>query len=128
ALADLDRPERALASAHVSHFGARSTFEVHLRLPSGRAAGEEYLAQLRAHPLSTRSQNGIFLPSDLLQPPPGTRVALVRRAVHVTAAGMAAPSELVELVQLRTFPRTDALVWSLDPEGPATDPFAPQFW
>ncbi len=127
ALVDLDQPGRPLASAHSLHFDARSVFEGHLRHPGGRAAGERYLADLRQRPLATRTEDEFFLPPDLLQPPPGTRVALVRRAVHLTAAGTATQTELVELVQLRTFLRTD-VPGSLEPEALDSDPTAPEFW
>lgn len=127
-LGDRGRPDRPLASAHASHFDPRSRFDVLLRHPGGRAAGERYLERLGDRPLATQRQDGFLLVPDLPQPPPGTRVALVRRANHVTSAGTIAPTDLVELVQMRTFPRTDGPTGSSLPEERDADPFAAEFW
>ncbi|TAJ18310.1 MAG: hypothetical protein EPO68_08055 [Planctomycetota bacterium] len=91
---------RPLTPAHDAHAGGRSAFSVHLSVPGGRAETLAYLERLRAFDAP--------LVQHLLNPatpqfPPGTSVALARRALLVSNAGELVRSPLVESVQLRTF-------------------------
>lgn len=96
-----------LAANHSEHFAARSAFSVHLRLPGGRGDAESYLAFLASSELTVGEGAELRLSPDVPQPPPGTAVALVRRALHVDRGGALRVLPLVENVQLRTFPRTE---------------------
>ncbi len=96
-----------LAQAHSLHFGARSAFSVHLRTPGGREETLLYLARLGSAELTVRVDGELRLAPRLPQPPVGTRVALVRRAMHVDRDGGLHVLPLVESVQLRAFPRTE---------------------
>ena len=96
-----------LAPAHHGHFGARAAFSVHVRVPGGREAALDYLARLAAAPHVVQRGEATFLAPDLPQPPVGTTVTLVRRTVHVDETGERRVLPLFELVQLRTFTRTE---------------------
>ncbi|MCI0356383.1 MAG: hypothetical protein L0099_15295 [Acidobacteria bacterium] len=90
---------------HVEFVGARSAFQVFLRLPGGRAATQAYIQRLGA----PREQDRAGAPGSLPQFPPGTQVALVRRMMLFDSEGGLVRSPLVETVQLRVYrevPRT----------------------
>ena len=87
-----------------------STFLVFMKLPAGRKAGLAFLGRLtrQKKPLIVREydqDSGSFGP-ELLNPdapqlPPGTELALVRRAMLIDASGRVTASPLTESVQLR---------------------------
>ncbi|MGI8602067.1 MAG: hypothetical protein ACR2OZ_03610 [Verrucomicrobiales bacterium] len=110
------------ATFHFTFFNGRSAFEVRMRHPDGRAAGEAYLKQLAEmrHPfVSEKPANvGRFMPNsdpplgpwvnpETPQFPPGTMWALVRRAVVAGAKGAPVVSPLVESVQIRVYRNFD---------------------
>ncbi len=90
--------------AHETFAGSRSRFEVLLRLPGGRETTLAWLERLRAlpDPLTGEADERHFR-ADLPLLPPGTEVALVRRALAISAQGELLASDLVESVQLRRF-------------------------
>lgn len=123
-LSDPAPSEYPLAAAHSAHFGPRSAFTIHFRLPEGRAAGEKYLERLRAGPTTVTVDGVMRLSPDLPQPPVGTQVALVRRALHVDSAGELHVTDLIEGVQLRRFTRLDTQTLARDD----TARFSPETW
>ncbi len=82
---------------HVEFVGARSEFQVILRLPGGRQATEVYLQRLRAAQERRTPEEEDSLP----QFPPGTQVALTRRMMVFDREGNLVPTSLIETVQLR---------------------------
>jgi hypothetical protein len=84
-------PQYLPAPQHTVFTEGRSVFSVLLRLPGGRKATEQYVADLRPD----RGARPI---------PPGTQVALVRRLVLVNDQGALQVTPLTEEVQLRAFP------------------------
>lgn len=121
--------ERLLAPQHAAHFGPRSAFSVHLRTPGGRGETLEYLERLGAAAHTVGEGAGLRLAPDLPQPPPGSAVALVRRALHLDRGGWLHVLPLVETIQLRTFPRS-APPWDAaeSAQGAAGSPYGSAFW
>lgn len=104
----------SITPLHDAHFEGRSVFSVHLRLPGGRAAGLEYLRQLREFPAplvkhEPRSgecavpPDALYLNPETPQFPVGTTIALVRRAILFDAQGRLHTTRLVESIQIRRF-------------------------
>ena len=95
---------RTITPGHDTRFGERSRFEVLLRLPGAREATLAWLERLRAlpDPLSGEGDERHFR-ADLPLLPPRTEIALVRRALAISAEGDLLASDLVESVQLRRF-------------------------
>ena len=113
-----------VAKFHFRFFAGRSVFDVRMRHPEGRAAGEAYLKELAdlkipwvsekpVKPKAVPSLEGMWANPATPQFPPGTAWALVRRAVLADANGMPVASPLVESVQIRVYRN---LGWAADPE------------
>ena len=96
-----------MAREHFRHAGGRAAHIVFLRLPGGRAATEQYLKELRAEEPKLEEINRL----SVKQFPPGTMVAMVRRALAVDSAAKVRVTPLTEQVQIRVFRRI--------PENPA---------
>ena len=101
------------ATFHFQTFYGRSVFEVRMRHPEGRAAGEAYLKELAAfqnpfvkekptEPAGVQ-RRGQWTNPATPQFPVGTMWALVRRAILCDAKGMPEASPLVESVQIRVY-------------------------
>jgi hypothetical protein len=108
------RSDGPVAPEHLRDTGTNvftnSTFLLFLRLPAGRAATVDYLKRLRSFdqpPLVGAKDpgNGVkHLPSPKLPPlPVGTEVALVRRALLISASNKPTATALTESVQLRIY-------------------------
>lgn len=82
-----------MAKEHFDAAGGRAAHVIFLRLPGGRAATEAFLGTLR---------DG--WPKDV-QFPPGTTVAMVRRAVAIDAGTKLRATPVTERVQLRVYRR-----------------------
>jgi formylglycine-generating enzyme required for sulfatase activity len=80
-----------MAPQHFQGAGGRAVHLVFLRLPGGRAATEKYLEELD--------------PASVKQFPPGTMVAMVRRALTVDQSAKLRVTPLTELVQIRVYRR-----------------------
>ncbi len=93
---------KPMTQEHFNEVGGRSAHIVFLKLPGGRAATEEYLKALRR--------------DHVTQFPPGTAVAMVRRALAVDASAKLRVTPVTELVQIRVYRRVPAL------DGPADLP------
>lgn len=102
------------ATVHFKTFKGRSVFEVRMRHPEGRAAGEAYLKKLAAFPnplvevkpereSGTADTRGPWVNPETPQFPPGTMWALVRREMLADPAGQPVASPLVESVQIRVY-------------------------
>jgi hypothetical protein len=76
---------------HFEGAGGRAMHIVFLRLPGGRAATEGYLKELRR--------------DSVKQFPPGTMVAMVRRALAVDGSAKVRVTPVTELVQIRVYRR-----------------------
>jgi hypothetical protein len=108
------------ATVHFMAFFGRSAFEVRMRHPEGRAAGEAYLKQLAAMPeplvkekpaapIAVFGQDrGPWVNPATPQFPPGTVWALVRRAVLADTSGLPVVSPLVTSVQIRVYRSMDS--------------------
>jgi hypothetical protein len=107
---------RTITPAHDDAFGGRSVFLVLLRLPGGRKATLDYLAELRRFQnpwsfdpkdvnarLNPHQSGPPVLNPELPQFPEGTEVALVRRAILIDDQGDLVPTRLAETIQLRHF-------------------------
>ena len=111
---------------HFKFFHGRTSFEVRMRHPEGRAAGEAYLKSLADMPqpflldkpaqgdrLKPNGPNRASSPNPATpQFPVGTMWALVRRAVLVDEMGQLVVTPLVESIQIRVYrhvSRGDAL-------------------
>jgi hypothetical protein len=79
---------------HFEGAGGRAAHVVFLRLPGGRAATDQYL----------REPNRTAVP----QFPPGTMVAMVRRALAVDRSGKVHATPITESVQVRVYRRIPA--------------------
>ena len=106
------RPDGPVAPEHLEERGnnvfTNSAFLVFLRLPAGRATTLDYLKRLRSfdQPLLVKTDDGYrkYLPNPKLpQPPVGTEVALVRRALLIDSSHKILPTALTESVQLRVY-------------------------
>lgn len=114
----IGRGHELIAPAHVltDNPFTNSVFLVFLKLPGGRAVTRAFVERLAAFegPLYVRSAGGqqaeypYFNPS-IPQFPAGTEVALVRRALLVTAAGELAVSPIAESIQVRRYRDVAAL-------------------
>jgi formylglycine-generating enzyme len=80
-----------MAPGHFNGAGGRAVHLIFLRLPGGRAATEKYLEELD--------------PGSIKQFPPGTMVAMVRRALTVDRSAKVRVTPLTELVQIRVYRR-----------------------
>lgn len=78
------------APAHTESVNKRSLFTIHMYWPEGRAAGEQFIA---AEPLK-----------DAISFPPGTTLALLRRAVAASNRGKLKVTNVVESLQLIVSP------------------------
>ena len=111
---------------HFKYFHGRSSFEVRMRHPEGRAAGENYLKSLADMPQPflldkpapgdrlelNRTHRASWPNPATPQFPIGTMWALVRRAMLVDEMGQLVVSPLVESIQIRVYrhvTRGDAL-------------------
>ena len=77
-----------MAREHFEAAGGRAAHVIFIRLPQGRAATEQYLRQL---------------PERVEQFPPGTMVAMVRRALAVDRGAKLRVTPVTELVQIRVY-------------------------
>ena len=105
------------AEFHFRLYRGSTSFEVRMRHPEGRAAGEAYLKKLAemsepyikpAAPESGKPDPGASAAQPQLNPqtpqfPPGTAWALVHRAILADSGGMPVVSPLVEAVQIRVY-------------------------
>src|SRR5262249_46933691 len=80
-----------MAPQHFQGAGGRAVHLVFLRLPGSRAATEKYLEELDG--------------ASVKQFPPGTMVAMVRRALTVDGSAKVRVTPLTELVQIRVYRR-----------------------
>lgn len=106
---------RLAAVFHFDNALGGASFEVLMRHPDGRAAGEAYLKDLATMPdpwvnkdsrveLQTMSlSNGPYANPATPQFPVGTMWALVRRVILADAAGQPVVSPLVQSVQIRVY-------------------------
>jgi hypothetical protein len=78
-----------MAEEHFAGCGGRAVHIIFLRLPGGRAATEQYLKGLNRDAVT--------------QFPPGTMVAMVRRALAVDKATKVRVTPVTELVQMRVY-------------------------
>ncbi len=85
---------KPMTQRHFDGAGGRAAHVVFLRLPDGRAATERYLKELKRDAVT--------------QFPPGTMVAMVRRALTVDAAAKVRVTPVTELVQIRVYRRIPA--------------------
>jgi hypothetical protein len=90
-----------MAEQHFRGAGGRAVHVILLRLPGGRAATEQYLKELTpGEPyLEERSRHS------LKQFPPGTMVAMARRALTVDRSAKVRVTPVTELVQIRVYRR-----------------------
>jgi hypothetical protein len=107
------------ATVHFKNFKGRSAFEVRLRHPDGRAAGESYLRRLAEMPqpllfekpalANTDSfrvgEHGPWVNPSTPQFPANTIWALVRRAILADTNGNPVVSPIIESVQVRVYRR-----------------------
>jgi hypothetical protein len=105
------------AAFHFQFYRGSTSFEVRMRHPEGRAAGEAYLQKLAAMPdpylKEPTPESERLLPNGpgqnphpnpkTPQFPPGTSWALIHRAILADADGQPVVSPLVEGVQIRVY-------------------------
>jgi hypothetical protein len=94
-----EQSSEPMTAQHFDGAGGRAAHVVFIRLPGGRVATERYVTEVRG-------EKPIF--EDLGRPavkqfPPGTMVAMVRRALTVDAATKVRPTPVTELVQIRVY-------------------------
>ena len=80
-----------MARQHFEGAGGRAAHVIFLRLPQGRAAAEKFLKDLR--------------PNAIQQFPPGTMLAMVRKAMAIDRSNKIRPTPITELVQIRVYRR-----------------------
>jgi hypothetical protein len=80
-----------MAEEHFNAAGGRAVHIIFLRLPGGREATEQYIKEVNRDALR--------------QFPPGTMVAMVRRALAVDASAKVRVTPVTELVQIRVYRR-----------------------
>jgi hypothetical protein len=97
---DASTPE-PMARRHFAGAGGRAVHIIFLRLPGGRAASEQYLKELRR----AESHLKEAAHDSAKQFPPGTMVALVRRALTVDRSAKVRVTPLTEQVQIRVYRR-----------------------
>jgi hypothetical protein len=85
----LDAIAQPMARQHFDGGGGRAVHIIFLRLPGGRAATERYLKELDRDAVK--------------QFPPGTMVAMVRRALAVDRSAKVRVTPVTELVQIRVY-------------------------
>lgn len=90
-----------MARLHFEHAGGRAAHIIFLRLPGGRAATEQYLKELHREEPFLKEINRYTLK----QFPPGTMVAMVRRALTVDRSAKLRVTPVTEMVQIRVFRR-----------------------
>ena len=99
------RGGRPIAMEHISFFSGRSVFLIFMHLPGGRKATLDYLKSLYsfAKPwLPNPDGPGGAMPNpDLPEFPPGTELALVRKAMLIDNEGNLQPTNIVEDIQIR---------------------------
>src|SRR5207248_2580981 len=78
-----------MAQQHFNGAGGRAVHVIFLRLPEGRAATQRYLKELGS--------------DSVKQFPPGTMVAMVRRALAVDRSAKVRVTPVTELVQVRVY-------------------------
>jgi hypothetical protein len=96
---------------------SRSAFTVLWSLPGGSKETSAYLQKLWDFPepfvpddsfqLARDGERRVVLNPALPPIPDGTRVALVRKMLLIDAAGVIAPTNVIETIQLRTFPKRE---------------------
>ena len=101
-----------LTPSHSAVHAGRSSFQVLLRLPEGRDVTQRFLAELGKHANTSTCAGCGFEPGvgphehlsrDLPPLPPGSAVALVRRALALDSEGVLHATQLVQSVQVRVF-------------------------
>ena len=94
-----------IAIGHLSFFSGRSLFLIFMRLPGGRAATLDYLKSLdavgKAWLPDANGPQGVMPNPQVPEFPPGTELALVRKAMLIDNAGNLRPSNIVEDIQIR---------------------------
>jgi hypothetical protein len=94
-----------VAIGHVSFFSGRSLFLIFMRLPGGRAATLDYLKSLdsirKPWLPDANGPEGVMPNPEAPQFPPGTELALVRKAMLIDTEGNLQPSNIVEDIQIR---------------------------
>jgi hypothetical protein len=91
-----------MARRHFKESGGRAVHVIFLRLPGERAATEQYLHGLcREEPLPKDARRKYTV----RQFPPGTMVAMVRRALAVDSSAKLRVTPITELVQIRVYRR-----------------------
>jgi hypothetical protein len=110
-----------IAFSHAHFVSGRSVFLTFIRLPGGRAATLTYLKSLGAYPKPwVRDPNdavGLLPNPSLPQFPPGTQLALVRKAVLIDSQGILQTTNISEDIQIRvhkTIPTTVSRTVDLD--------------
>jgi hypothetical protein len=90
-----------MAQQHFNGCGGRAVHVIFIRLPGGRAATEQYLKGLRREEpfLEEAGRHSVK------QFPPGTMVAMVRRALTVDRSAKVRVTPVTELVQIRVYRR-----------------------
>src|SRR5262249_48924026 len=86
---------KPMAEEHLAGCGGRAVHIIFLRLPGGRAVTEQYLKGLNRDAIT--------------QFPPGTMVAMVRRALPVDKATKVRVTRVTELVQIRVYRKIPVL-------------------
>jgi len=98
-----DTTAAPLAGRHFKEAGGRAAHFVFLRLPGARAATEQYLHELsREEPVPKDAHRKYSVRQQF---PPGTMVAMVRRALAVDSSGKLRSTPITELVQIRVYRR-----------------------
>jgi hypothetical protein len=99
------RGGQPIAMRHVSFFSGRSLFLIFMRLPGGRAATLDYLKSLdsirKPWLLDANGPEGVMPNPEVPQFPPGTELALVRKALLIDNEGNLQASNIVEDLQIR---------------------------
>jgi hypothetical protein len=92
---------KPMAQRHIDGAGGRAVHIIFLRLPEGRAATEQYLKELTPEEpyLEHAGRHSVK------QVPPGTMVAMVRRALTVDRSAKLRVTPVTELVQIRVYRR-----------------------
>jgi hypothetical protein len=100
-----DTTTAPMARRHFQESGGRALHVVFLRLPGGRAATEKYLQELSREDLPRDAQRKSHRKYSAQQFPPGTMLAMVRRALAVDSSAKLRVTPLTELVQIRVYRR-----------------------
>src|SRR5262249_14709342 len=99
------RGGRPIAVDHASFFSGRSVFLIFMRLPGGRTATLDYLKSLYSFANPWLPERpfpvGVMPNPNVPQFPPGTQLALVRKAMLIDTEGKLQPSSIVEDIQIR---------------------------